>query len=140
MNPISSDHSQHNAAKPKESMEIWDKARELIKVLDKDLDASDFKWTLFVAAANSYKYDSLLRPFPSAYATKKVLNISDLRETIASIPRFSQLLPILRNVADRPSQIENDISDKAIELLYWCLMGLKEPTLKSINRPNVSIV
>lgn len=113
-----------------------DKVTSLIKALENDLDACDFKWTLFVAAANNYKYDSLLKPFPSAYVENKALNIGHLRETIASIPRFTILLQKLRNDSHK---IENCISDNAIDLLYWCLISVKEPALKSVRRSNVSM-
>lgn len=121
-----------------QEMDLADKVDCLIKILEADLDACDFKWTLFVTAANHYKFDSLLKPFPSAYVTNKVLNINDLRTTIASIPRFNTLLQMLRNFDKSSDGSETVISDAAINLLYWCLLGVKEPTLKSIDRLNVS--
>lgn len=135
---IPSDKSQLKEVRANEPIDMMGKIKCLITILTDDLDACDFKWTLFVTAANSYKYDSLLKPFPSEYATNKVLNINKLRETIATIPRFSHLLSILRNIVDHPTQIENTIDDKCVNLLYWCLIIMKEPTLKSVNRTNVS--
>lgn len=127
---------QQTSIEQTKTFDSEDKVTSLIKALENDLDACDFKWTLFVAAANNYKYDSLLKPFPSAYVENKALNIGNLRETIASIPRFTILLQQLRNLSDK---IENCISDNAIDLLYWCLISIKEPALKSVRRSNVSI-
>lgn len=122
------------------SVQLMDKVKSLIHILESDLDGSDFKWTLFVAAAVNYKYDTLLKPFPSAYVANKILDIERLRETIACIPTFTILLPKLRNFVDHTNSRDNSINDESINLLYWCLISVKEPVLKSINRMNVSIV
>lgn len=111
----------------------------LITRIENDINACDFKWTLFVTAANSYKYDSLLKPFPNAYVANKLLNINHLREVIASVPCFSRLLTILKNIVDESQSHENnDITDECIDLLHWCLIRAKEPTLKSVHPSNVS--
>lgn len=121
------------------SIDLNDKIVSLIKKIENDLNACDFKWTLFVTAANSYKYDSLLKPFPTAYVANKLLNINRLREVIASVPCFSRLLIILRNIVDQSKSDENhDITDECIDLLHWCLIRSKEPTLKSVHPTNVS--
>lgn len=140
MDTISSDKSRLKEVTANKTIDIVEKMKCLITVLADDLDACDFKWTLFVTAANSYKYDSLLKPFPSEYATNKVLNINSLRETIAIIPRFSHLLSILQNIVEHSTQIEHGIDDKGVNLLYWCLILMKEPSLKSVNRTNVSCI
>lgn len=118
------------------NVDFFDKVNILIETLENDLDACDFKWTLFVAAAMSYKYDSLLKPFPNAYVTNKLLNINNLRDTIRNIPALSVLLKKLRNCYD---DLSNDdcINEENIDLLYWCLITV-EPTLKSVHRLNVS--
>lgn len=90
--------SSENQQKAANSLNSKDKIVSLIKKIENDINACDFKWTLFVTAANSYKYDSLLKPFPNAYAVNKILNINRLREDIASVPNFSHLLSILRNI------------------------------------------
>lgn len=122
-----------------QEMDLMDKVNSLIGILQADLDACDFKWTLFIAAANHYKHDSLLKPFPSASVFNRVLNIHELRMIITSIPRLNSVLALLRHFdkwSDKSD--EHIISDEAIKLLYWCLLGVKEPTLKSIGRSNVS--
>lgn len=129
-----------NESQTERSMDLMDKAKSLVKILESDLDACDFKWTLFVTAANSYKYDSLLKPFPIAYVANKILCIERLREQIACIPAFDVLLPKLRSYCEHTNSIDNVINDEIIELLYWCLISVKEPVLKSVNRTNVSII
>lgn len=121
------------------SISLNDKIVSLIKKIENDINACDFKWTLFVTAANSYKYDSLLKPFPTAYVANKLLNITQLREVIASVPCFSLLLITLRQIVDQSKSDENhDITEECIDLLYWCLIRSKEPTLKSVHPTNVS--
>lgn len=137
----SSEHESSSIASMN-PVNLLDKVNTLIKVLESDLDACDFKWTLFVAAASSYKYDSSLKPIPSAYVANKVLNIHRLRDTISNIPALSVFLSILRKFRDQPTAttttIDDCINDKHVDLLYWCLISAKEPTLKSIHRSNVS--
>lgn len=128
--------AHHNEIQSNHSMHLVEKVRSLIEILENDLDACDFKWTLFVAAAINYKYDSLLKPFPSAYVSNNVLDINRLRETIARIPSFSILLQNLHIYCGQPDDFVNDDN---VDLLYWCLISVKEPALKSVKRLNVSI-
>lgn len=131
--------SSENQQKSMRSTNTKDKIVSLIKTLENDISACDFKWTLFVTAANSYKYDSLLKPFPNAYVIDKILNITHLREIIASIPNFGHLLSKLQSIVDKSTPEESDgITAESIDLLYWCLIRAKEPTLKSVHSSNVS--
>lgn len=132
-NPI----GQQKCSEKMKTIDLVDKINSLIKALESDLDACDFKWNLFVAAANNYKFDSLLKPFPSVYVINRALDIERLREQIAKVPRFANLLQTLK---DFSKGIERCINDETIDLLYWCLISVKEPLLKSINRTNVSII
>ncbi|PSN47378.1 Mono [ADP-ribose] polymerase PARP16 [Blattella germanica] len=43
------------------------KALSLRSILENDLQAADVKWSLFVAACQSYRYDSCLKPFPPQF-------------------------------------------------------------------------
>lgn len=115
-----------------------EKVVKLIKILENDLDACDFKWTLFVAAANNYKFDSLLKPFPSTFADGKTVDVFRLREVIAIIPTFSSLVDKLRLAHEHKSFIDTNLNDEIIDLLFWCLITIREPFLKSIERSNVS--
>lgn len=136
---MDSQFASENQQKTRNPIASNDKIESLIKKLEIDLIACDFKWTLFVTAANSYKYDSLLKPFPNAYVVDKQLNIYRLRKVIASVPSFDRLLSTLRSIVDHSESGENnDITEECIDLLYWCLIRAKEPTLKSVHPSNVS--
>lgn len=41
--------------------------QSVVAVVARDLTAADLKWSLFVAACQSYKQDSCLRPFPPMF-------------------------------------------------------------------------
>lgn len=41
--------------------------RSVVAAVTRDLTAADLKWSLFVAACQSYKQDSCLRPFPPMF-------------------------------------------------------------------------
>lgn len=117
-----------------------EKVKQLTEILEKDLIASDFKWTLFVAASNSYKYDSLLKPFPLMFINNnQTLDIFKLREVIAKVPAFSIFVDELRRAAEQISFANMKIDEETVDLIYWCLLSNREPFLKSIDRLNVSI-
>lgn len=118
---------------------MMEKVKKLTEILENDLIASDFKWTLFVTAANSYKYDSLLKPIPSMYINNQTLDIFKLREVIAKVPAFSVFLDKLRRAAKQTSFSNVKIDEETVDLIYWCLSSNREPSLKSIDRLNVSI-
>jgi hypothetical protein len=48
------------------------------EVLEKDLTASDLKISLFISAAQCYKKDFLLNPFPNHYLEQEVKNFDKL--------------------------------------------------------------
>ena len=39
----------------------------VLQRLETDLTSADMRWSLFFSALESYRHDSILRPFPSAY-------------------------------------------------------------------------
>ena len=39
----------------------------VLQRLESDLSSADMQWSLFMSALESYRHDSILRPFPSAY-------------------------------------------------------------------------
>jgi len=39
----------------------------VLQRLESDFSSADMQWSLFMSALESYRHDSILRPFPSAY-------------------------------------------------------------------------
>lgn len=54
------------------------KILSLKHLLEKDPKAADLKWSLFVAASNTYRYDSCLKPFPPMYIKNECKDIEAL--------------------------------------------------------------
>jgi len=54
------------------------KISSLKHLLEKDPRAADLKWSLFVAASNTYRYDSCLKPFPPMYIKNECKDIEAL--------------------------------------------------------------
>lgn len=59
---------------------------ELIK---SDIYYCDFMWCLFAAAARSYRFSSILRPFPPMFQENDCKNMFLLKNVISSVPQFS---------------------------------------------------
>lgn len=55
-----------------QSAKVDQKSAVLRNILQNDPKAADFKWSLFVAACQSYRYDSCLKPFPSQFSNNGV--------------------------------------------------------------------
>lgn len=68
--------SQVDRSVTDENLEI--KILSLKHLLEKDPKAADLKWSLFVAASNTYRYDSCLKPFPPMYIKNECKNIEAL--------------------------------------------------------------
>jgi len=58
-------------------------------LLKNDLYSCDMLWCLFIAAAKSYRFSSILRPFPAMYQEGEEKNMFGLKSAIASIPKLS---------------------------------------------------
>lgn len=103
--------------------------KALCKCLTEDTLAADAKWNLFIAASQSYRYDSCLRPFPPMFLTKtKEKDINSLLNVIDNVPSFK----LLKKLLSCPDKFP--LSDKIIELLYWVLIQMREPSLKTVPR------
>lgn len=109
---------------------------ELIQTsLNLDLEACDLKWTLFVAAAQSYRYDSRLTPFPFKY-TSILSEPSAVKERfdIETILRSIQSIPALHSIQ------WPDLTVEAVDLLFWALVLQTESlTIKTIPKNEVNI-
>lgn len=49
----------------------------LARYIQEDPKAADFKWSLFCAACQSYRFDSMLKPFPPVFFTENSLKDID---------------------------------------------------------------
>ncbi|XP_076644301.1 protein mono-ADP-ribosyltransferase PARP16-like [Halictus rubicundus] len=108
--------------------DITKKVSSLKFMLEKDFTAADLKWSLFVAACNTYRYDTCLKPFPPMYIKNECKDIDALRKAIELIPPLTVILKALQ---------EPDVYQRfgtTIELLYWVLIRLRDPYIKSINK------
>nr|XP_012140881.1 PREDICTED: mono [ADP-ribose] polymerase PARP16 isoform X2 [Megachile rotundata] len=108
--------------------DIKKKILSLKHLLEKDIKAADLKWSLFVAACNTYRYDTCLKPFPPMYIKNECKDIEALRRSIELIPPLAVIFDALS---------EPDVYDRygtAIELLHWVLIRLRNPYIKSINK------
>ncbi|XP_003967755.1 protein mono-ADP-ribosyltransferase PARP16 isoform X2 [Takifugu rubripes] len=67
--------------------------RELVcSCLHRDPVAADLRCSLFVAAAQSYKRDSLLRPFPPRYLRADIKDFEELLADVKSLPGVRELV------------------------------------------------
>ncbi|KAK6642858.1 hypothetical protein RUM43_004360 [Polyplax serrata] len=94
----------------------------LINYLSESLKEADIKWSLFCAACNSYRFDSVLKPFPPLFVVNpENKEIEHLRRVIESCP---SLIQVIQNLKD------DKISETLQDLLYWVLIQLNEPVFK----------
>lgn len=92
----------------------YEQCKTLKQWLDSDIYGCDLRWTLFVAAAQSYRYDSRLVPYPPQYTTnEKFVDIESILEVIDRVPSFD----LLQHQLTKPEQIPQNVLD----LLYWVL-------------------
>lgn len=54
------------------------KILSLKHLLEKDPKAADLKWSLFIAACQTYRYDSCVKPFPPMYIKNETKDIDAL--------------------------------------------------------------
>lgn len=93
----------------------------VLERLETDLTAADFRWSLFIAALESYRHDSILRPFPSAFLEDGNKNFQALILVCNAVPSFERLL------SGRAT-----LSQEALDVLEWCMD--RAFTLKSIDK------
>lgn len=108
--------------------DVGKKLSALKHLLEKDLKAADLKWSLFIAACNTYRYDTCLKPFPAMYIKNECKDIEALRKAIELIPPLAIILKALQ---------EPDVYEKygkTVDLLYWVLIRLRDPYIKSVNK------
>ncbi|XP_051176079.1 protein mono-ADP-ribosyltransferase PARP16 [Leptopilina boulardi] len=110
------------------------KILSLKHLLEKDPKSADLKWSLFIAASHTYRYDTCLKPFPPMYIRKECKDIDALRKTLETIPPLS----IIYHELNEPNVYEN--YGPAIDLLYWLLVKLRDPHMKSVSKESFETV
>lgn len=126
--------SEEDAVTDKELENIND----LKDQLERDLIACDMKWILFVAAAQSYRYDSLLKPYPPAFSNpddERTCNIDRLHKVIDAVPPLKLVRDRLIKV--EASEMKAIINDDIFQLLYWALVKSTDPNLKTVQTIDV---
>lgn len=103
--------------------EFTDIAEFIKERIWQDTLSADLQWSLFVSAVNSYRHDTVLRPFPRMFITENgEKDLESLKSFIAMVPPFSQLP---RTIHTLPS--------KLLELLKWVL-DAKAFTLLAVDK------
>ncbi|KAF3688694.1 Mono [ADP-ribose] polymerase PARP16 [Channa argus] len=97
--------------------------RELVySCLHRDPVAADLRCSLFVAAAQNYKRDSLLRPFPPTYTNGDSKDFEELLADVKSLPGVRDLVRL------PPGQ-----GDHHLALTHWILSS-KSFAVKTLQR------
>lgn len=74
-------------------MEPEEAKERVLQRLESDLTSADLQWSLFISALESYRHDSILRPFPSAYVVGDGnKNFQGLVQVCSTVPAFDKLL------------------------------------------------
>lgn len=117
-----------------ESQDTKNQIVNLRLALEKDIVACDIKWSLFVAAAQSYRYHSRLNPYPPKYATKEKseYDIDRIRLTISNVPPLHQLLRQMVNEEMR-------LSEEIVDLVHWVVCSKSFSTLRNVAKGEVSM-
>ncbi|KAJ1521586.1 hypothetical protein ONE63_003238 [Megalurothrips usitatus] len=125
------------AAPPPAEPSQLEKRRALCQCIRADVHAADLRWSLFAAAAQSYKYDSVLRPFPPLFlrGSPPSKRIHELREVMTQMPAFPTLLSLL----ETPS---SDCSNRGqlVDLLYWVLIVQDDPGFRTLSKEEMDEV
>ncbi|XP_046661004.1 protein mono-ADP-ribosyltransferase PARP16 isoform X2 [Homalodisca vitripennis] len=79
--------------------------KEVLSAIQRDLTAADIRWSLFVAACQSYKQDSCLRPFPPMFLVDGTKDFSALMSEVMSLVPCEMAVPpptLILRVGPRP--------------------------------------
>lgn len=107
--------------------------------LESDPAACDFQLSLFVAAFQSYRHDTVLRPFPpmftAAAAAAARAAATEGEKDYKALENVVSKLPSLAHVAKEGSALTNQQS----EFLHWVLDS-KNFTLKRLEKSSMSTI
>ncbi|XP_071449172.1 protein mono-ADP-ribosyltransferase PARP16 isoform X2 [Hetaerina americana] len=110
------------------------KVSNLKHLLETNIVAADIRWSIFVAACQSYRFDSCLKPYPNQFVTDGNKNIDALREVVDKTKSFSLLLKKI----EEPNFYRGN--EDIIDLLHWLLIELPEPKFKNIPKKEFDFV
>ncbi|XP_064607887.1 protein mono-ADP-ribosyltransferase PARP16-like [Liolophura sinensis] len=102
---------------------------KVLESLRADLLAVDLIWSLLVAALNSYRHDTVLRPFPPMFqegGPSGNKNMKGLEKLACQLPRVPEVVKSI-----------STMEEKLIELLWWSL-DKKQFTVKSLDKSHIS--
>lgn len=88
---------------------------DIVDILRQDVLAAESQVALFSGAALSYRFDTVLRPFPPSMYLDMEKNIDRLRGCIEKIPNLRKFLE-----DDCDEEVDSDV----VELVHWCLCTL----------------
>lgn len=112
------------------------------KIIAEDVTAADLQWSLFVAALRSYRYDTVLRPFPTSFADQETdtKRIDELRDVAARVPPLGALLPAGVDRFFKSSTGPKGVPLESWELLLWVLTsgGVRLRSRKKEDVPELS--
>lgn len=104
---------------------------ELKQMLEEDIAGCDIKWTLFVTAAQSYRFGSRLSPCPSKYLKQNEINIDTILEIISKVTSFGNILEYIIN--KDYAMLDVDV----IELIHWVILRPPNLCLETIKEEQV---
>lgn len=99
-----------------------DKIEKVREIIERDLLAEDLHCSFFISALQSYKRDSVLRPFPPKYLSGEHKDFDGLLADVGHLPSLTELL-----------QSRTNRDQRSLSLLSW-ILSPKNFTLKSVNK------
>ncbi|XP_053963918.1 protein mono-ADP-ribosyltransferase Parp16 [Anastrepha ludens] len=115
--------------------DMLEKLNALRFLLETDLIACDAKWTLFVAAALSYRYDTQLKPFPPRFVSDQ--NGLDIDALILVINDTPKLRVVLQNIVE---QNFDEFDADVLDLLHHVLIVQREPMLHLVDDSEFDVI
>jgi len=112
--PASSDQEDYdvNEDEDEDTSYLYTKLFDMLK---SDLLACDVQLSLFIAACESYRQDSTVRPFPPMYIVDGERDIESLLLAIRKLPKIAKILSTLEE--------GGALEVKILKLLVWVLSG-----------------
>lgn len=122
----------HYATSNRKQDKVYFKQISDIKtLLEKDINACDIKWTLFVVAAQSYRFGSRLSPCPTKYINKDSINNEAIKEIIGQVPTFAILLNYI--IKKEYSRLDNDV----VDIIHWVISRPSDIVFQTVKGNHV---